>query len=245
MKTHINQLRDLYQGPISELVQLEKTWDLKIIRHEDNMSYLLANRHTLEAIIVDPSQEDLSSWISLLSECQEYRFLFVIDTHTHADHISAAAYFADHLGVPLLMHQLAPSKRVDLRVTRDLVYSSAAGGVSLIHAPGHTEDGLVVFWGPFIFTGDTVLYGDVGRDDLPGGDPRSHYVSVQRVKAKASDSSVFLPGHDGQGRVSSWRTQLEVNSALIQDQEAFVREAGGWTGPPPKKLKESLFANFQ
>jgi glyoxylase-like metal-dependent hydrolase (beta-lactamase superfamily II) len=103
-----------------------------------------------------------------------------------------------------------------------------------------------VIWGPFIFGGDTLLYGDTGRDDLPGGDPEAHYDSVQSVKAHARPEMIVLPGHDHKGgRASTWATQLKVNSSLTQEREDFVREAGSFEAPAPKLLKKSLFENFK
>jgi hypothetical protein len=56
----------------------------------------------------------------------------------------------------------------------------------------------------------------------------------------------MLPGHDMRGgRISSWKTQLEVNASLTQPREIFVPEAAAYVGPSPKLLKESLFENFK
>jgi glyoxylase-like metal-dependent hydrolase (beta-lactamase superfamily II) len=123
---------------------------------------------------------------------------------------------------------------------------TSSGPLKIFTAPGHTPDGIIPIWGPFLFGGDTLLYGDTGRDDLPGGDPVLHYETLIKIKSVASDSNIFLPGHDGRGgRASSWKTQMEINSSLTQDREAFIREAGGYIGPSPKFLKESLFENFK
>jgi glyoxylase-like metal-dependent hydrolase (beta-lactamase superfamily II) len=144
------------------------------------------------------------------------------------------------------MHERAPSRRIDLRLSRDTILSAASAPVKLLCTPGHTPDSVTVLWGPVILGADTLLYGDTGRDDLPGGDPAAHYDSLQKIKAHAKPNMVLLPGHDGEGgRASSWATQLQISPSLTQDHENFVREAGAYVGPSPKILKESLFENFK
>src|SRR5262249_42878528 len=111
------------------------------------------------------------------------RFVAVIDTHTHADHVSCAADLAQALRAPLIMHLSSPSRRVELRVSRDTVLPLAAGPLRLLETPGHTPDCVTPIWGPFLFGGDVLMYGDTGRDDLPGGDPAAHWESLQKIKA--------------------------------------------------------------
>ena len=223
-------------------------WDMRLVLNDDNCTYLLWNEKTREAAWVDPMRED---WEVLTAESrrlldQGYRFIAVLDSHTHADHISNASDLAKFTGAPLVQHEAAPSRRVELRVSRDTVLSTAAGPFRLLCTPGHTPDSVTLIWGPFILGADTLLYGDTGRDDLPGGDPSAHYDTLQKIKAHASSEMVLLPGHDGSGgRASSWATQMKENASLTQDRETFVREAGAYVGPAPKNLKESLFENFK
>jgi glyoxylase-like metal-dependent hydrolase (beta-lactamase superfamily II) len=144
------------------------------------------------------------------------------------------------------MHEHAPSRRVQLRAAGKTHLASRAGAVQIVPSPGHTQDSICVLWGPFLFTGDTVLYADTGRDDLPGGSAEDHYEGIQSVKALAQPESIFLPGHDSKGgRVSSWETQLKVNTSLTQSREDFVREASAFDVAAPKLLKASLRENFK
>lgn len=227
--------------------EIPKGWNLRAVINDDNMTYVIWNDLTREAIVVDPMQEDLESILSLIrGQLSHYRFLAVIDTHTHADHISCAAHLAESLHTPLIQHALSPSKRIHLRVHRDTAISSSAAPLHILMTPGHTADSITPIWGPFILGGDTLLYGDTGRDDLPGGDPVAHWESLQKIKAFAQPEMILLPGHDSEGgRISYWKTQLEINSSLNQDQKTFVNDAGSYVGPSPKLLKESLYYNFK
>lgn len=243
MNTVVKDVRELIQDKSS----VPAGWRAKAVINDDNMTYVVWNETSREAIVVDPMRED---WETLLSvtrnELKGYRFLAVIDTHTHADHISCAASLANELRVPLIQHQLSPSRRVHLRVSQDAALPTVAGPLKLLVTPGHTAECITPIWGPFLFGGDMLLYGDTGRDDLPGGDPRAHWESIQKIKAHVTPDVLVLPGHDGEGgRVSSWRHQLEISPGLKQDKQTFIKDAGSYVGPSPKILKESLYENFK
>jgi glyoxylase-like metal-dependent hydrolase (beta-lactamase superfamily II) len=99
-------------------------------------------------------------------------------------------------------------------------------------------------WGPFIFGGDTLLYGDVGRDDLPGGNATSHFQSLEKAKKHLRKEQILLPGHDHKGgRASNWAKQLEINSSLTQGQDDYVRESEAFKAPAPALLEISLKEN--
>jgi glyoxylase-like metal-dependent hydrolase (beta-lactamase superfamily II) len=236
---------------LNEIIQdgsrLPAGWGAKAVVNEDNLTYVVWNEASREAIVVDPMREDWESLLSIAKrELRDYRFLAVIDTHTHADHVSCAAALAEELGAPLIQHQLSPSRRIHLRVSRDTALSTAAGPLVLLDTPGHTAECITPIWGPFLFGGDILLYGDTGRDDLPGGDPAAHWESLQKIKTHALPTHILLPGHDLKGgQASSWAHQLEISPALKQDKETYLRDGGAWVGPSPKILKESLFENFK
>jgi glyoxylase-like metal-dependent hydrolase (beta-lactamase superfamily II) len=246
MNSSITQVKDISQF-LFEGARAPQGWRVKAIVNDDNMTYIAGNETHREAIIVDPMQDD---WEALVKTARQhfegYRFVAVIDTHTHADHLSCAAALAEELKAPLVMHEKAPSRKIHLRVSRDVEIPTATGGLRILLTPGHTQDSITPVWGPFLFTGDTIIHGDTGRDDLPTGDPEAHYESLQKVKKVAQGDQIFLAGHDAEGgRASTWAIQLKINASLSQDRETFVREAGAYLGPSPKNLKESLFWNFK
>lgn len=221
-------------------------WQLRAVQSDQCLSYVVWNVRTREALIVDPKAEDCETYRSLYSELHGYLWLGVIDSHTHADHISIAAQLSEEFKAPHIMHALAPSQRVHLRVSKDSFLPAQAAPIQFISTPGHTQDSLTVIWGPFVFGGDTVLYGDTGRDDLPGGDPADHFASLQVLKKIARPELIVLPGHDQKGgRASSWAHQLKINSSLTQSREEFVRESSAFDAPAPFLLKKALRENFK
>jgi glyoxylase-like metal-dependent hydrolase (beta-lactamase superfamily II) len=221
-------------------------WGLRVMVNDDNLCYLAFNRNSKEALWLDPVKEDWELLLQVSKEFSEFRFLGVIETHTHADHLSCAGELANALNIPLMMHFHAPSTRVHLRVSQDTALPTASGPLRFLMAPGHTWDGLVMSWGPFSFTGDTILYGDTGRNDLPTGNASQHYETLQKLKKILTDGDWILPGHDLKGgQISTWKHQLEINPSLRQNRDEFMNDAGAYVGPSPKKLKESLFYNFK
>lgn len=242
IKTIKKKLMEIQQDPIT----IADGWDLSIYLNDDNLTYLVMNHTHREAIWIDPVEEDFELLINESNSMTDYRFIAVIDTHTHADHLSGAGKLARQLSIPLIMHKNAPCTAVDFRVSNDTHLSTVSGNLKFLTTAGHTWDGITPIWGPFIFTGDTILYGDTGRDDLPTGNPEEHYKSLQKIKAHVTPQQVILPGHDGSGgRASTWAHQLKVNSSLTQSSADFIREASAYLGPPPRLLKESLFHNFK
>lgn len=243
MRTVIKDIRELIQDQAA----VPANWQAKAVINDDNMTYVIWNEVSREAIVVDPMREDWEALLSIArSDLKDYRFLAVIDTHTHADHISCAAALANELKAPLVQHQLSPSKRIHLRISQDTALSTAAGPLKLLVTPGHTAECITPIWGPFLLGGDMLLFGDTGRDDLPGGDPAAHWESIQKIKSHVTADHLLMPGHDGAGgRVSSWKHQLEISPGLKQDKQTFIQDAGSYVGPSPKILKESLYENFK
>lgn len=239
-------VKTLSEALVEGEVLPQGAWQVRMFVSADCLSYVVWNEEVREVLVVDPKEGEMEIYRSLKEQLKGYLCLGVVDTHTHADHISSAAQIAHLMDAPLFMHRDAPSSRVHLRVSNSTSIASRAAKLQFIPTPGHTPDGICVVWGPFVFTGDTVLFGDVGRDDLPGGDPIKHCDSLDLLKNFLREDMLVLPGHDFKGgRVSSWNVQLRTNSSLYQKREEFIQEALAFEGTPPKLLKKSLFENFK
>ena len=106
------------------------------------------------------------------------RIRYVIDTHTHADHFSAAHELRARLDVPVVMHALSPAPYASLRVNDGDMLAVGNLRLQLMHTPGHTRDSTCIHVGDRLFTGDTLLIGGTGRTDLPTGDANALYDSL-------------------------------------------------------------------
>jgi glyoxylase-like metal-dependent hydrolase (beta-lactamase superfamily II) len=223
----------------------ENKWGFKSILTDDSLSYVVWNKDTNEGLVVDPVKESIQLTYDTIVAAGNIRWL-IFDTHTHADHVSGAAELSKKIKAPLLMHEKAPSRRVDIRISRDISWPLTGEALQILLTPGHTSDALCLKWGPFLFTGDLILHGDTGRDDLPTGDPTSHFDSLEKIRKLIPKNTLILPGHDAEGgRVTSLETQLKINPSFNQSREEFIKESEAYEGAAPKKLKESLFENFK
>ncbi|HRK02701.1 MAG TPA: hypothetical protein PLH57_08550, partial [Oligoflexia bacterium] len=160
MKTIVKELSEI----MTDGFKIPAPWRARVLVNDDNMTYLVWNENTREGLFVDPVAGDLDLQLSEAAKIPNTRWIAVIDTHTHADHISNAGELAAKLTAPLIMHANAPTKLVHLRVSRDGLLPTAGGPLRFLVTPGHTHDSITPIWGPFIFGGDTLLYGETGRD---------------------------------------------------------------------------------
>ena len=166
-------------------------------------TWLVAAEKTREAVLIDPLLERAEAYLDFLS-AEGLKLAAVIDTHTHADHLSAALYLRDKAAVPVAMHAAARCAAVTRRLADGETLAFGEVALRVLHTPGHTDDSLTLSGAGSLMTGDFLFLGALGagRLDLPGGDPAAHYESLKKVSTLGDDVEV-LPGHDYQQRERS------------------------------------------
>jgi hydroxyacylglutathione hydrolase len=183
-----------------------------LARQMVNFVYLIGDRETGEAVVVDPAY-DVAGILDVAS-ADDMRVTGALVTHYHPDHVGGEMAGYRIRGVDdLLAHNPVPIHVQDdeapwvLRVTgaseSDLVRHVGGdvvevGGVrvELIHTPGHTPGSQCFFVdGRYLVSGDTLFLDGCGRTDLPGGDPAMLYESLTQRLAKVPDDAVLFPGH--------------------------------------------------
>ena len=208
-------------------------------------SYLLGCADTCAGALIDPEVSQVDRYLALAAR-DALRIRFVIDTHTHADHFSAARQVADRLGAMRVMHRASPAPGVDLRV--DDGESIALGKLRLqvMHTPGHTADSMCLVGEDRVFTGDTLLIGGTGRTDLPSGDPDALYDSLFNRLLTLDPALRVYPAHDYKGRShSTIGDEIATNPRLQQrDRAAFVQMMGSLDLSMPTHLTEALRTNM-
>ena len=191
---------------------------------EGNLSYLIINPKNREAFLIDPDLEILGSYL-LTFAMQQLKLVAVIDTHNHAEHASAAPELRQLLGVPYIMHEVAPSSFVSERVRDHDTREIAGIPVKFLHTPGHTPHLITVQIDNHIFTGDSLFLKSCGRADFPGvSDAGVQFDSLQRLK-QLPDDTVIHPGHDYNQELSiPLGESKQVNKRLqFTDRAEFVR----------------------
>lgn len=208
-------------------------------------TYLIADEESLEAVLIDPVIIYTDNYLTLLKE-RGLKLTHVIDTHTHADHITAGPSLVEAVGCEYIMNKKAPAKCVTKRVSEGDTLNAAGTVFRFIHTPGHTKDSLSVVSGNMFFTGDFLFLDDggAGRDDLPGGNPAEHWDSFQKLK-ELPDELVVYPAHDYRERIpSSLSHQKEVNPHLeTRSKEDFIAYINDLKLGPADWMHDVLKAN--
>ncbi len=208
-------------------------------------TYLIADRATGEAALVDPLRERVDHYLDLLRE-NNLQLKYAIETHTHADHLAGSARLKDLTDARMLMHANATSVCVDQSLQDGDILNLGELRIEVMHTPGHTPDCICLLLPDRVLTGDTLLIGSCGRTDFQGGSSNQLFDSLQRLMS-LPDSILVFPGHnyDGQ-RVSSIGNERKANKRLkLATREEFVAAMGALQLPPPALMAEVLPANQQ
>ena len=208
-------------------------------------AYLLADGEEGFAALVDPVLEHFSDYLNLVRK-RRFTLTHVIDTHTHADHISAGAALKDAFRCAYVMHEKAGSTCVNEPVRDGDVLHVGKLRIEVMHTPGHTTDSICLKAGQLLFTGDFLFLDDAGagRDDLPGGDAAKHWESLQRM-ADLPDSLMIHPAHEyHQRKPSTLGQQRKSNPHLkARSMEEFIRYVEDLRHNPKDWMKAPIRSN--
>lgn len=209
-------------------------------------TYLLGDEKSREAFLVDPVLEHVEDYLKELDR-RTLTLTHVIDTHTHADHLSGGPALKDETGCQYVMHRKAPARCVTLHLTDGFECHLGNIPVKVMTTPGHTKDSVSLEMEDRILTGDVLFLDDAGagRTDLPGGDPGEHWDSMQRVLG-LPDHLIVYPAHEYRGRhPSSLKDQKLRNPNLKpRTQQEYIDYLEGLKLGPADWMKDVLKANY-
>ena len=209
-------------------------------------TYLVGEQGDGHVVLVDPSIEHLDDYLELLKN-RNLELTHVIDTHTHADHISAGAALKEKTGCEYVMHEEAPAKCVTIRVKDGDVVKFNGMDFRFIHTPGHTKDSVSIILNDIILTGDFLFLDDAGggRDDLPGGDVLAHWESLNKLEM-LPDSLVVYPAHEYEGREPSTLGRQRKSNPHLQKRSGkeFTEYIGSIGMGPAEWMKDVITANY-
>lgn len=209
-------------------------------------SYLLECPRTREAILVDPVLDEAEAAARAIEE-GGLRLAAVVDTHTHADHLSAGPLLAERFGAPYSLHESTAVRAVGERLRDGQVLGAGDLRVEVIHTPGHTPDSITLRCGGDLLTGDFLFLAQdgAGRLDLPGGDAGAHWDSLRRLASLGDDVRV-LPGHDYQGLTDSTLAAERLRNPRFQrvTREEYTAWQRAVAAPTPDWMLDVLAANL-
>ena len=181
-------------------------------------TYLIASAKGREALIIDPVLENIEQYIKLLNEL-DLKLVKVIDTHIHADHITAASKLKNKTNCATIMGEHTPSDTVEIKVKNDDIICVDKLKIKVIYTPGHTKDSYSFLMDDCLFSGDTLLINGTGRTDFQGGNSEDSYNSIFNRLLKLPEETLLYPAHDYNnqkvstiGKEKKFNPRLQVNS---------------------------------
>ncbi len=214
------------------------------IRSGGCLSYLIGCDDSCAAMIIDPHLDQLDRYVALVAE-RGMRVHYVAETHTHADHFSAARELGKELGARIVMHRSSPAPFPNVRVDDGESLLIGKLRMRILHTPGHTADSMCFVFDDRVLTGDTLLIGGTGRTDLPTGNADMLYDSLFGKVLQLDDALKVYPAHDYKERSSSTiGAERERNPRLQKHERAeFVALMKGLDLRMPTHLTEALRTN--
>jgi glyoxylase-like metal-dependent hydrolase (beta-lactamase superfamily II)/rhodanese-related sulfurtransferase len=208
-------------------------------------SYVIGCPKTSVAAIIDPEISAVDRYRGLASR-DGLSIRYAIDTHTHADHFSAAREIAGALGAKVAMSHLSPAPYVDLRLDDGDMLLIGDLRMQAMATPGHTADSTCLMVDGHVFTGDTLLIGGTGRTDLPTGDPDQLYDSLFGRLLKLPPDTQVHPAHEYKGRPGTTiGEEIRSNPRLKKaGRDEFVAMMRALDLAAPTHLTEALRVNM-
>lgn len=169
-------------------------------------SYLIASGHEREALIIDPVKEHVSDYLAAI-DALELQLVRAIDTHTHADHITALGDLRSLTGCITVMGAYTKAECVSMHVDDNELIDVDGIQLRAIYTPGHTNESFSFLLNPkapeAVFTGDVLLIRGTGRTDFQGGDPHKSWNSIVNKLFTLPDGTTVYPAHDYKGWTAS------------------------------------------
>lgn len=212
-------------------------------------TYLLADEKTREAVIIDSVFEQVTRDAALIGEL-DLKLLYSLETHVHADHVTAAWLLKERFGSKIVAAKAAGAEGVDMAVGEGDQIRFGAESLSVLSTPGHTNGCITYVTGDkkMAFTGDALLVRAAGRTDFQQGDATKLYHSVHEKIFGLPEDTLLYPAHDYQGRTSSsvWE-EKRFNPRLGGDRSVgdFVGYMSNLGLPHPKQIDVAVPANLR
>lgn len=212
-------------------------------------TYLLASDRGREAVIIDPVKEKLADYLRVIQDL-DLKLVRAIDTHTHADHITALGDLRDHTGCITIMGEFTKAACVSQNVREGEVINVDGVKLQALYTPGHTDDSFSFVLDPAqpqaVFTGDVLLIRGSGRTDFQGGDPRKSWDSIVNKLFRLPDDATAYPAHDYRGwTASSIGEEKRHNPRLAgKTQDEYVSIMNALNLPNPRLMDIAVPANL-
>lgn len=214
---------------------------------DEEISYLLADPVSRYAAVVDPNTQAERDYIEVLHRL-DLRLMYVIETHVHESHFSAAPLLRAETGAQLVAHQNAVLSCVDMPVEDDENIYLGEEVITVMTTPGHSSCSQSYLWRDRLFTGHTLLAGVTGNCQRPDANAGLLFESVHDRLFKLPAETLIYPGRlIEKRRISCIGQERAVNTDLAPRTtlEEFIARKQAEKQHINSQMNESLKANEQ
>jgi sulfur dioxygenase len=161
-------------------------------------TYLVWDETTREAAIIDSVREQLERDVQLIKEL-DLNLKYALETHVHADHVTASGQLRERLGCKVGVHSQVGSDCPDIKLDDDDIVPLGSLQLEVRYTPGHTDTDVCFLADGVVFTGDILLIHGSGRTDFQSGDAARSYDSITGRLFTLPDETLVYPAHDYNG----------------------------------------------
>lgn len=208
-------------------------------------TYMLGCEETREAVLIDPVASDIEIYAKEL-EKHQFTLIYTLDTHVHADHITAANLLREGFHCKSVLHRNSDVSCGDILITDGCTLKLGKLSIEARYTPGHTNACTSYLVGNMVFTGDALLIDGCGRTDFQQGNAGTLYDSIHKQLFSLPDETIVYPGHDYKGRLSSTIGNERLNNSRLgqnRSREDFIKLMNNLNLPYPKQIDKALPAN--
>lgn len=210
-------------------------------------TYLLADRASGEAVLIDTVKEQVERDLGVLKELG-LRLKYVLDTHVHADHVTGAAKLRAATGAKTGISKAAEVACADIALEDGQELNFGPFRIQALATPGHTNTCMSFYSEGMVFTGDTLFVRDVGRTDFQQGSNEKMFNSIRSKIFGLPKETLVYPGHDYRGHMVSTveeEERLNPKVGTAHTFEHFKGEMDAMKLGPPKRLHVAVPANLR
>ena len=214
-------------------------------KESSTYTYLLADEASKEAIIIDPVIETVERDLKLISELG-LTLKYILDTHVHADHITASGELRQRTGAKIALSSSYGLGCPDIALEDNQELKFGSHTIKGIHTPGHTNGCMTYLVDNKLFTGDTLLIRGCGRTDFQEGSAQQLYKSVRDKIFSFPEDFMIYPAHDYKGFTSTRiGDEMKLNPRLKMSvsEDEFIQIMDNLHLDYPKKIQQAVPAN--
>ncbi|MCW8928763.1 MAG: MBL fold metallo-hydrolase [Gammaproteobacteria bacterium] len=208
-------------------------------------TYLLWNEASNEAAIIDSVHELFERDSALISELG-LTLKYALETHVHADHITASGLLREHFGATVALHENSQASCADELLIEGQIILLGNEQIEIIYTPGHTNTDISYKINGSVFTGDALMIRACGRTDFQSGDSQVLYHSITKKLFQLPDNTIVYPGHDYNGRTASSIGEEKAFNPYFANvsEKGFIKKMDELNLPQPKKIDIAVPGNM-